>query len=209
MNDNIIVNVDDLSSFCPSTKKLSEFVENLNKYMPMYEIDTPNRISMFLAQAIHESAGFSRLVENLNYSAKGLMSTWPKRFPTMEFALKFEKSPEKIANTVYADRMGNGKYESGDGYKFRGRGVFQITGKNNYKIFYADNPTLDVLKTPDMLLMTNFSILSACWFWNKNSLNKFADKMDITGCSKELNGGLIGISERTRLCKEFLQKFGS
>lgn len=202
-----MITKDDIDEFC-KVQNLDEFVSALNKYMPLYGIDTKERIAMFLSQVIHESGGFSRLVENLNYSSAGLMRVWPKRFPNLQIASKYSRKPQAIANKVYADRMGNGPEASGDGWKWRGRSLIQITGKFNYILLDKDVPELKVLQNPDSLLTPEGAVIAACWFWKKNNLNRFADKLDIVGCSKAINGGLIGIEERKHLFTEIKKKIG-
>ncbi len=202
-----MITKDNIDDFC-KIQNLDEFVSALNKYMPLYGIDTKERISMFLSQVIHESGGFSRLVENLNYSSAGLMKVWPKRFTSLQIASKYAKKPQAIANKVYADRMGNGSESSGDGWKWRGRSLIQITGKDNYIALDKDVPSLKVLQNPDILLTPEGAVIAACWFWKKNNLNRFADKSDIVGCSKAINGGFIGIEERKHLFTEIKKKIG-
>jgi putative chitinase len=144
----------------------------------------------------HESADFTRLTENLNYSAAGLVKTWPKRF-TEETAQGYHRKPEKIANKVYADRMGNGNEASGDGWKYRGRGIIQITGKNNYVAFSnAKFDDLRLLEDPDYLLTPEGAVESACWFWTTNNLNEIAGAQNITLITKRINGGTHGLSSR-------------
>jgi putative chitinase len=142
---------------------------------------------------MHESGGFKELKENLNYSAKGLMATWPSRFPDADTAEKFEHNPEKIANKVYAGRMGN--TEDGDGAKYIGRGLIQLTGKENYANC-GNALGIDLLDNPDLLSTPKYAALSAGWFWNKKGLNAFADVDDIDTITKRINGGLIGLADR-------------
>lgn len=165
-----------------------------------YGINTTLRKAHFLAQIEHES-GLKPISENLNYSASGLMSTFPKYFNSNNSNF-YARKPELIANKVYANRMGNGNYESGDGWKYRGRGFIQITGKENY--FRLSNDTdIDFLKNPDLLLQEANSMLSALWFWNLKGLNAFADKDDIITITKRINGGLNGIEHRKQLLKKW------
>lgn len=186
---------------CKDSEVLCNLLDNL---LPAGGIDTKERICMFLAQCGHESAGFSRLNENLNYSAKGLRGTFGKYFKTDTEAVAYERKPEKIANKVYADRMGNGPESSGDGWKYRGSGYIQLTGKSNFAAFSKDSG-IDVVANPD-LIRTDLSVAikTAIWFWNKNALNTFADKKDILGCTKKINGGTIGLEERTHLFNELM-----
>lgn len=160
-----------------------------------YEINTRLRIAAFMAQVGHESNSFTALSENLNYSAEGLTKTFKKYFPTIESTKGYARDPMKIANKVYADRMGNRDEASGDGWKYRGRGLIQLTGADNYKAFAED---VDML-VPDVLTYLETkagSLESACWYWKKNNLNKLADLKDLVGMTKKINGGVIGLSDR-------------
>lgn len=152
-----------------------------------YHVNTPLRIAHFLAQAEHES-GLKPIAENLNYSAKGLATTFRKYFPTPADTLRYEKKPLLIANKVYANRMGNGAESSGDGWKYRGRGFFQITGKNNY-IMLSKDARIDCFDNPDILLEEPNALISALWYWNKHKLNDLADKDDLDAISDIINIG--------------------
>jgi putative chitinase len=165
-----------------------------------YHINTPLRIAHFMAQIEHES-GLKPIGENLNYSASGLIKIFGKYF-TKEKAEMYERKPEYIANIVYANRMGN--TESGDGWKYRGRGFIQITGKYNY-ISLSKDTRIDYLNNPDWLLREADSVISALWFWNKNKLNDLADKNDILGITKKINGGINGLEHRKELLKKYLK----
>ena len=177
-------------------KTAAALTEALNKVLPKYEINTAVRIAAFMAQCGHESADFTTLKENLNYGAKGLRGTWPKRFPDDATAAKYDRKPEMIANKVYADRMGNGPEASGDGYKYRGRGAIQLTGHDNYVAFAKDiGKTVD--ETIVYLETLEGAIESACWFWKKNGLNAVADAKDMKLATKKINGGDLGLAERT------------
>lgn len=169
--------------------------------LDLYEVNTKLRIAHFMAQIEHES-GLKPIAENLNYSAQGLMQTFSKYFTTND-SLLFARKPEKIANRVYANRMGNGDEKSGDGWKYRGRGFIQITGKINY-FQLANDTDLDCLKNPDLLLQEANAMISALWFWNKAGLNKLADKNDIKGITRKINGGTIGLAHRQELLKKYL-----
>jgi len=170
-----------------------------------FEINTPLRLAHFLAQAGHESGGFKAVNENLNYGAKGLLSIFKKYFPTEEKAKLYERKPEKIANLVYGSRMGNGPETSGEGFKFRGRGYIQLTGKDNYKAFDAV-VTENILENPD-LVATKYPLMSAAWFFHKNGLHKIADKgatdAVVTEVTKRVNGGTIGLADRLKHFKEY------
>ncbi len=161
-----------------------------------YGIDTPERMANFLGQCDHESAGFTHLVENLNYSAQGLIETFPKYF-TQELADTYARKPEDIANRVYANRMGNGNEASGDGWLYRGKGCIQITGKQNHQAFFK-SIGLDVNSDP-ALISTQYPLVSAAWFWSWKGLNAQADSVDdetITAITKVINGGTNGLADR-------------
>jgi putative chitinase len=179
--------------------------ENAEKFLPFiqgackaYDITTPLRVAGFLSQIGHESGGLAMLEENLNYKAETLMRVWPKRFPTLEFAQQYARNPQKIANSVYANRMGNGDEASGEGWKYRGRGLKQLTGKDNYRAFSKAIGT-DFVASPDLLLEPVNAALSAGWFWSANGLNALADKGDVPGMTKRINGGTIGLEQRQAL----------
>jgi len=160
-----------------------------------FDINTPERIAAFIGQCQHESGGFKHLSENLNYSGDALRKVWPSRFKTEQDATPYHRSPEKIANKVYASRMGNGDEASGEGWKYRGRGVIQLTGKSNYEAFGKDLD-IDVISSPDKVAEPEWAMLSAGWFWNKNGLNKYADSKDYVTLTKRINGGTIGLKDR-------------
>jgi putative chitinase len=170
-----------------------KWFEPLQETFEKYQINTPKRQACFIGQCMHESGGFKFLRENLNYSAKALMNTWPSRFSDMDTAEKFERNPSAIANKVYSGRMGN--TEDGDGAKFIGRGLIQLTGKDNYKAF-GDAIGEDLVSTPQLVEEPRYAALSAGWFWNKRGLNALADAMDITTLTVRINGGKIGIDDR-------------
>jgi putative chitinase len=170
-----------------------KWLEPLQETFEKYQINTPKRQACFIGQCMHESGGFKFLKENLNYSAKALMATWPSRFPDMDTAEKYERQPEKIANKVYSGRMGN--TEDGDGAKFIGRGLIQLTGKDNYKAF-GEAIGEDLVSNPQLVEEPRYAALSAGWFWNKRGLNALADIMDITTLTVRINGGKIGIDDR-------------
>ena len=173
--------------------------------MAKFELNTPLRLAHFLAQAGHESGGFKAVQENLNYGAKGLLGIFKKYFPTPEKASLYERKPEKIANLVYGGRMGNGAEATGEGYKFRGRGYIQLTGKDNYKAFDAVVAE-SIVDNPD-LVATKYPLLSAAWFFHKNGLHKIADKgatdAVVTEVTKRVNGGTIGLPDRIKHFKEY------
>ena len=181
--------------------------DSMCQILPVYEINTPERVAAWLAQCAHESGYFRFLKENLNYRAASLQKVFKKYFPTEEMAKAYEKKPEKIANRVYANRMGNGDEASGDGFRYLGRGLIQLTGKNNYTFFAAsiDTPLEEV---PEYLQTFEGAVQSACWFWEQNNLNKFADSRDIVTMSKRINGGTIGMEDRIMKYEKCLQMFG-
>lgn len=177
-----------------------------------FEINTPQRIASFLAQTSHESGGYTMLSENLNYKAATLAACWPNRFAVLGPDKKPKKDdkgkniptavansiagkPELIANLVYSNRMANGTAESGDGWKYRGRGLKQLTGKDNYARC-GQSLNIDLLGNPDLLLEPIYAARSAGWFWKSNNLASFADRGDLEGMTKKINGGLIGYAER-------------
>jgi putative chitinase len=170
-----------------------------------FELNTPLRLAHFLAQAGHESGGFKLVNEKLNYGAKGLLGIFKKYFPTEAKALQYERKPEKIANLVYGGRMGNGPEASGEGFKFKGRGYIQLTGKDNYTSF-AKAINEDVVANPD-LVATKYPLASAAWFFHKNGLHKIADKgatdAVVTEVTKRVNGGTIGLADRLKHFKEY------
>lgn len=180
-----------------------------------FEINTPQRIAAFLAQTSHESGGYTMLTENLNYRASTLAACWPNRFAELDGKKKPKKDakgaliptklahsiagkPELIANLVYSSRMGNGAAETGEGWKYRGRGLKQLTGKDNYKRC-GDALGIDLVANPDLLLEPKYAAMSAGWFWKANNLSPFADAGDIKGMTKKINGGYIGLEARQSL----------
>ena len=175
--------------------KAGEWIDAINETFEKFDISTPERQACFLGQCAHESGGFTALLENLNYSAASLCRVWPKRFPTMNDGQNYEKNPQKIANKVYASRMGNGDEESGEGYAYRGRGLIQLTGKSNYQAC-GEALGVDLVENPDLVATPQYAALSAGWFWNKNKLNAYADKNDMEGLTKKINGGTHGIEDR-------------
>ena len=171
--------------------------------MQKFGIDTPVELSHFLAQCGHESGGFRVVNENLNYSAKGLLGIFKKYFPNQSLAESYQRKPEKIANRVYASRMGNGDEKSGEGFKYRGRGFIQLTGKSNYTAF-GKAIGVDIVVNPD-LVATKYPLLSAAWFFSKNCLGKCKDASDasVLAVTKCVNGGTIGLPDRQKHFKEY------
>jgi len=189
---------------------LEQWTEALNKILPDYEIDTPQRVAAFIAQSAHESGNFTALHENLNYRAETLRKVFPKYF-TDASAAQIASQPNKaelIANRVYANRMGNGTEESGDGFRYCGRGLIQLTGKSNYQAF-ADSIETPVEQIPEFLATFEGAVQSACWFWESNNLNQYADSGDIVTMTKRINGGTIGLEDRKQHYAHALDVFGA
>jgi putative chitinase len=185
----------------PRNPEPQVWADAMAEVFPTYEINTPQRVAAFLAQCGHESGGWTVFEENLNYSAQGLNNTFKKYFPTLESATPYARKPEMIANKIYANRMGNGAPESGDGYRYRGRGPIQLTGKSNYTQFSKDmfDDWENLLENPDWVTYDkSFALMSAIWFWNKNGLNKEADNGDIKTMTRKINGGYIGLEDRIK-----------
>jgi putative chitinase len=180
-----------------SSSKIAAYVDPIFNAMHEFGIDTSDRQVMFLAQVMTESGALSVVVENLNYSADGLLRTFPKYYRNASEANAHAKQPIKIASRVYANRMGNGNEASQDGWKFRGRGLIQITGKNNY-VSFGEEIGMDLTEDPSYLETAEGAARSAAWFWKVNNLNRFADSHDIVGCSKAVNGGTNGLDERKK-----------
>jgi putative chitinase len=160
-----------------------------------YDISTPKRQAAFIGQCQHESNNFKTLEENLNYKPETLMKVWPSRFPDLPTAMKYAHNPEKIANKVYGGRMGNGVEETGEGWKYHGRGLIQLTGKENYANC-GSGINVDLLSNPNLLTLPEYATLSAGWFWGKRGLNSLADSQDYETMTKRINGGLIGLDDR-------------
>lgn len=191
--------VDKLRKLIPNAAGgVDAWFEGLNDALPQYEIITVPRVASFIAQCAHESGGFRLMEENLNYRAATLTKLWPKRYPP-GVAEQYAGNPQAIANKSYGGRMGNGDEASGEGWKFRGRGILQLTGKDNYracsKYLFQDETLLD---NPDALLDPYYATHSACWFWNTNKLNQYADTGDIKTMTKKINGGYIGLDDRIK-----------
>jgi putative chitinase len=194
------MNLDKLKGHVPDT-----VIAQIPNVMQNFGVNTPLRLAHFLAQCGHESGGFRLTQENLNYSAKGLMGIFKKYFPTQALADAYARKPEKIANRVYGNRMGNGAEATGEGFKFRGRGYIQLTGKSNYAAFDLAVED-DILANPD-LVSTKHALASAAWFWKKNGLNLIADTGSsaevVTKITKRVNGGTIGLPDRIKHFKEY------
>lgn len=196
-----------LTQIIPKNPYIDQWCDALNKLLPDYEINTPQRVAAFIAQCAHESGYFVFLKENLNYRAESLMRTWPRHFPTMEIANQYARQPERIANRAYANRMGNGDEASGDGWRYAGKGLIQLTGKNNYEAF-AESIETPVEEIPAYLETFEGAVQSACWFWETNGLNRFADNNDILTLTKRINGGTIGLEDRMQKYARALEVFG-
>jgi len=173
-----------------------------------YEITTPNRIASFLAQCHHESGGFVWLTENLNYSAAGLLKVFPKYFQTDSQAKAYAKQPDKIANYVYANRMGNGDEASQEGSVYKGRGLIQLTGKDNY-FWFAASLEMTPEEASEYTQTFEGAAQSACWFWSENKLNRFVDADDFKGLTRAINGGYIGLEDRKHHYEIALNMFDS
>jgi len=183
-----------------------EIIDGLLKTMDKYGIsENDKRIAMFLAQVAHESGGFRFMVESLRMSAERIMKVWPSRFPTLESAKPYAFNPERLANRVYANRMGNGPEESGDGFRYRGRGFIQLTGKSNYEAF-ARSQGMSLSDVISYLETYEGACESAGWFWHTRNLNALADAEDVVAVTKRINGGLVGINERILLFETFKEK---
>ena len=172
-----------------------QWLDALNETFARFDISTPIRQASVIGQCGHECGSFKVLEENLNYRAETLMKLWPKRFPTLEIANQYAKNPKKIANMVYANRMGNRDEASGDGYRFRGRGCIQLTGHANY--FHAGKACdEDFVMNPDLVATPKYAAMTAGWFWSTHKLNQYADGSDFLMMTKKINGGTIGLQDR-------------
>jgi putative chitinase len=197
-----------LAQLLPGNPYLDHWYHALEQALPDYDINTPQRVAAFMAQCAHESGGFRALKENLNYKAASLRRVFPKYFPTDDLAAAYAGKQEMIANRVYGGRMGNGDEHSGDGYKYCGRGLIQLTGKNNYQNF-ADSIETPIEDLPEYLATFEGAVQSACWFWESNNLNQFADNGDILTMTKRINGGTIGLEDRKKHYEHALHVLGA
>ena len=184
----------------------AEWLEPLTETFEKYDISTPKRQACFIGQCMHESGGFKILQENLNYSAKGLVATWPSRFPSEEYAQEYARKPERIASKVYVGRMGNETPE--DAAKYIGRGLIQLTGKENYANCGL-GIGVDLLGNPDWLAIPKYAAFSAGWYWNKRNINSDADAGNIESMTRKINGGNIGIEDRKAKINMVLNAIGS
>ena len=197
-----------LKQMVPGIPYADNWHDALEQLLPDYEINTPRRIAAFIAQCAHESGGFRFLTENLNYKAESLMKVFPKYFSDRGMADAYAKKPEKIANRIYASRMGNGDEKSGDGWKYRGRGLIQLTGKDNYT-WFAASLEISPEEAAEYLGTFEGAAQSACWFWETNKLNKEADAGDIKTMTRKINGGFIGLDDRIKHYNHALHVLGA
>lgn len=196
-----------LARMIPANQYVSNWFEAIEKILPDYGIDTPERLAAFIAQSAHESTDFTRLKENLNYRWESLRKVFPKYFPTDDLAKKYERKPEMIADRVYANRMGNGPESSGDGWRYCGRGLIQLTGKETYQGF-ADSIETPLEEIAEYLMTFEGAVQGSCWFWETNNLNRWADTRDMITLTKRINGGDIGLEDRIKkyeLCCKILE----
>jgi len=196
-----------LKEMIPKNPYVDQWYHALAEILPEYEINTPQRVAAFLAQCAHESGNFVFLKENLNYKAASLRKVFPKYFPDDATAAAYANKPEMIANRVYANRMGNGDEASGDGWRFCGRGLIQLTGKNNYT-FFAGSLDIPIQEASEYLETFEGAVQSACFFWEQNKLNQWADTGDILTLTKRINGGTIGLEDRIKHYNHALHIFG-
>ena len=208
--------ISQLRQLLPNNKYVEHWHHALSVLLPDYDIDTPRRVAAFIAQCAHESGGFSVLQENLNYKPQALRRLFSKYFPDDAIAGQYCAKPNKqeaIANRIYANRMGNGDESSGDGYRFRGRGLIQLTGRSNYQNFAdsieVDGRPLKIDEVPAYLETFEGAAQSACWFWETNNLNKWADEGDILTLTKRINGGTIGLEDRKKHYEHALHVLGA
>jgi len=200
-----------LKQLLPKNPYVEHWHHALEQLFPDYDINTPKRMAAFIAQCSHESGGFMVLKENLNYKAATLRKIFPKYFPNDQIANDYASRPNKqvaIASKVYANRMGNGDEASQEGWKFCGRGLIQLTGKSNYQAF-ADSLEMDINDVPEYLATFEGAAQSACWFWETNKLNQWADAGDILTLTKRINGGTIGLEDRKKHYEHALHVLGA
>lgn len=204
------LSLEQLKELLPKNPYVENWHAALTQLFPDYEINTPRRMAAFIAQCAHESGGFMILTENLNYRAASLRKLFPKYFPDDAIAQRYASMPNKqeaIANRIYANRMGNGPEESGDGFKYRGRGLIQLTGRQNYT-WFAASLEISPEEATEYLGTFEGAAQSACWFWETNKLNQWADKGDIVTLTKRINGGTIGLEDRIKHYEHALHVLG-
>jgi putative chitinase len=200
-----------LKQLLPKNPYVEHWHHALEQLFPDYDINTSKRMAAFIAQCSHESGGFMVLKENLNYKPASLRKLFSKYFPTDELAQQYCSKPNKqaaIANRIYGGRMGNGDESSGDGYRFCGRGLIQLTGRSNYQSF-ADSLEMNINDVPEYLATFEGAAQSACWFWETNKLNQWADAGDILTLTKRINGGTIGLEDRKKHYDHALHVLGA
>ena len=203
-----MITVSQLKQLLPKNPYVEHWHHALEQLFPDYDINTPRRMAAFVAQCAHESGGFMVLKENLNYKAASLRKIFPKYFPTLELAKQYERNPKKIASRVYANRMGNGDEASQEGWVYRGRGILQLTGKNNY-FWFAASLEITTEEAADYLESFEGACQSACWFWREKKLNRFVDADDFKGLNRAINGGYIGYEDRKHHSEIALSMFDS
>src|SRR2546422_7394883 len=196
-----LISLDGLSKAVPTAHvtDLAKYADALDDALALYEINTPPRIAAFIAQVAHESADFQQSEENLNYSWQALRQTWPSRFPTDDFDIGYHRQRERIANHAYANRNGNSDEASGDGWRFRGRGLIQVTGRANYLTYSKAIAEPAVMTSPEQLVLPPHAAFSACWFWHEHGLNALADIGDEASFNQitlRINGGWNGKEDR-------------
>jgi len=204
-----MLSAEQLQRIFPNCKAPAAWADALAPAFQKYEIETPDRIASFLAQTGYESGQYNRIEENLNYStAARLTKVWPKRFPDEASAMPYVNNPQGLANLVYANRMGNGDAQSNDGFRYRGRGIIQLTGRSNYDSA-GDAMGLNLLETPELLSDPKWAALSAGWYWQSRGLNELADDRthdddleDFARITRRINGGLVGLKDRFALFKQ-------
>lgn len=205
-----MITVSQLKQLLPKNPYVEHWHHALSELFPEYDISTSRRMAAFIAQCAHESGGFMVLKENLNYKAASLRKLFPKYFPNDQIAQEYASKPNKqeaIASRIYAGRMGNGNENSKEGYKFCGRGLIQLTGRANYQSF-ANSLEMSIDDVPEYLATFEGAAQSACWFWETNGLNKYADAGDILGLTKRINGGTIGLEDRKKHYEHALHVIG-
>jgi len=204
LSDKLIQNP--LTPVTASKKEILEIIDLLEPIAEEHGITTPIQKAHFFGQLAHESVWFRHTSENLNYSSNALRKIFKKYFPTEELTKQYARQPEKIANRVYANRMGNGDEASGDGWKYKGKGLIQLTGKENYE-YYSKDRGVDFVNNPDWVAQPKWAVDSAVWYWNKHNLNKYANQDDVKMITRKINGGTNGLQDRERCVEIFKRCF--
>ena len=208
MSFNFEFTVEQVEELLPGNKDYTEWYDVMKVALPLYEINTVERVAGFIAQCGHESRNFGVLTENLNYSASALNKIFPKYFTRAgRSAQQYHRQPERIANVIYANRMGNSDPGSGDGWRFRGGGLIQLTGKRNYTAF-AESIDISLDDAVDYVRTIEGALVSACWFWKTNNINKYCDRLDIETMTRRINGGTIGLEDRKKHWEHALDVLG-